>query len=86
MADTKQPYGAECFPKELQSEYELVNWVGSHRQYFGRFGIIDLTQLKKDKVERLIAKGFKRIKHKEAAKSTASTTSTTDKTSTPSKK
>lgn len=73
MADTKKgPYGAECFPKELQSEYELVNWVGSHRQEFGRFGIIDLSKLTKDKVERLISKGFKRIQRKESAKSSSS--------------
>ncbi|PHN06952.1 hypothetical protein [Flavilitoribacter nigricans] len=82
MAD-KKPYGEECFPEELRGGYELADWVGSHRQHFGRFGIIDLNDLTKQKVDRLISKGFQRIRKKEPAK--VSTTTDT-KSATPTKK
>lgn len=52
-------------PAALQKDYELVGWVGSHRQSFGsRIGIVDLSTITKQRVETLIARGFKKIVRK----------------------
>lgn len=69
MANEK--YGAAALPKEISDKYELVDWVGGHRQNFGSFGDIDLSQLTEQQVERLISKGFKKIRKKSKAAAAA---------------
>lgn len=48
--------------------FQLVDWVGGHRQVFGRFGIIDLTTLTPARAENLIKKGFKKLAKNETTK------------------
>lgn len=57
-----KPLVAEL-PKELKG-FELNGWVGSPRQYFGKFGIVDLTKLTEVRANALVAGGFKKIKKK----------------------
>jgi len=51
-------------PTEVAKLYKLVNWVGSTRQHFGKFGIIDLEKMTVGKAESLISKGFTKLKKK----------------------
>jgi len=51
-------------PSELSEEYEVINWKGSHRQVFGRFGVVDLSKLTKKRAEKLIQSGFSKLRRK----------------------
>lgn len=57
---------------EVSKEFELVNWTGGHRQFFGaKFGIIDLKQINLQQASRLVQMGFPKLKKKAAQKSAA---------------
>ena len=58
-------------PDAVAAEFELHQWQGSHKQYFGRFGTIDLNKITLDQARRLVSMGFNRIRKKatKAAKS-----------------
>ena len=52
-------------PPELAEKYELVNWRGGHRQNFGPvIGDVDLTTLTEAGCEKLILRGFTKIRRK----------------------
>lgn len=53
-------------PSEVAELYELVNWKGGRRQVFGRFGLVDLDKLTVAKANNLAAKGFKKLRLKQA--------------------
>ena len=53
-------------PDAVAAEFELHQWQGSHKQYFGRFGTIDLNKITLDQAERLVSMGFNRIRKKAA--------------------
>jgi|GEM_PF-2749344 len=48
----------------ISKDFELVNWVGGHRQEFGKFGVIDLTKLTPQRATSLIQRGFSKLKAK----------------------
>lgn len=48
--------------KETAEVVEVVNWVGGHRQDFGRFGIVDLKTLKPGVAQRLVRQGFSKLR------------------------
>jgi len=50
--------------EETAKDFELVDWVGSHRQSFGKFGVVDLSTLDPKRADRLVKRGFKKIKRK----------------------
>ena len=56
----KDPPKAELIA-DTAKEFELVGWVGSYRQSFGKFGIVDLSTLTPEKADRLVKRGFKKI-------------------------
>lgn len=59
-------------PVELAGKYELVDWVGGSRQWFGsRFRTVDLDTLNEKQAESLIKKGFPRLRRKDAKPTTA---------------
>jgi hypothetical protein len=51
-------------PKAVAKHFDLVDWVGGHRQNFGRFGNIDLKTLTLDQAKRLAKAGFSKLKAK----------------------
>ena len=57
-------------PNAVAAEFELHQWQGSHKQYFGRFGTIDLNKITLDQAERLVSMGFNRIRKKSEKKAT----------------
>lgn len=62
MADQNKP--KEFLPSEVAQKYELVNWVGGHKQVFGKFGTIDLKELTVEKCAQLVKQEFSKIKAK----------------------
>lgn len=52
-------------PAEVAAKYELVGWVGGHRQVFGTFGVIDLSKLTLRKADSLYTRGFSKLKLKQ---------------------
>lgn len=51
-------------PAEVAEKFTLVNWVGGHRQNFGKFGVIDLTKITVDQATSLVKRGFTKLKAK----------------------
>ena len=70
MNEKKAPYGLEVLSKEVREQFDFPDWVGSHRQKFGRFGTIDLSTLTVQQAERLVKLGFAKIRKKEAKAAT----------------
>lgn len=54
-------------PAEVAAKYDLVGWHGGHRQNFGKYGIIDLHTLTLKQADRLVEKGFTKLKLKPKA-------------------
>jgi len=54
-------------PPATAADYELVNWVGSHKQDFGTFGVIDVSTLTPAQAEKLVQRGWKKLRRKSAA-------------------
>lgn len=55
-------------PAEVAQKYELVNYgTGSHRQRWGKYGIIDVNELTLEKADRLHKAGWPKLKLKPAA-------------------
>lgn len=63
MAD-KSKYGVEALSKEVADQFDIIDWTGSHRQFFGRFGKIDLSTLTVAQAERLVKLRFSKIRRK----------------------
>ncbi len=59
-------------PAEVAEQYELVNWVGGHRQTFGRHGAIDVTKLTLRRAEALVRAGFSKLRRKPVSPSASS--------------
>lgn len=57
-------------PADTSAKYEVVDWVGSHRQIFGRFGVIDLKNLSPRQAGSLVKRGFSKLREKTEQKST----------------
>lgn len=57
-----------ALPTEVAAKYDLVNWTGSHRQVFGAFGTIDLTELTLEKADRLYKRKFPKLRLKGESK------------------
>lgn len=72
MAD-KSKYGVEALSKEVSDQFEIIDWAGSHRQFFGRFGTIDLSTLTVTQAERLVRLKFSKIRRKTDKKSEPAT-------------
>jgi hypothetical protein len=51
-------------PEEVAKDFELVNWTGSSRQYFGKHGVVDLQKLTPARAARLVQQGFTKLKRK----------------------
>lgn len=56
-------------PKPVAEKYELVNWKGGAKQYFGSFGTVDLEKLTVQRADRLVAMGFTKLRLIEKPKS-----------------
>ena len=54
--------------KEVAEQFEIVDWWGGHKQFFGKFGTVDLSTLTIQQAERLVGMGFSKIVKKEAKK------------------
>jgi len=54
-------------PAEVAAKYDLVGWHGGHRQNFGKYGIIDLHTITLKQADRLVEKGFTKLKPKAKA-------------------
>lgn len=63
MADLKKSTPI-TLPSEVAAEFELINWVGGHRQDFGRFGIVDLERITLAQANRLVNQGFSKLQRK----------------------
>jgi len=57
-------YPNDQLPAETAEKYEIIDWVGGNRQYFGKFGIIDIKQLTPRRAGQLVRMKFKKIKEK----------------------
>lgn len=51
-------------PAEVAAKYELVDWVGGHRQIFGKHGVVDLQTITLARADKLFRDGFKKLKLK----------------------
>jgi hypothetical protein len=58
----------QLLPSDVASEYEVINWVGGHRQRFGNFGVVDLKLMTLEKAERLVKYGFSKLQKREPSK------------------
>lgn len=57
-------------PKEVADKYELVDWTGGHRQFFGsRYGTVDLKEMTLSQADRLYRRGFPKLKLKSSSSS-----------------
>ncbi len=59
-----QNYGESALSKDVAEKFEVIDWVGSHRQFFGTFGIIDLSTMTLQQAERLAKLNFPKIRRK----------------------
>ena len=58
-------------PAEVAQKYRLKHsWEGNAKQYFGRFGWVDITTLTLAQADSLYAKGWRKIVLKPAPKPT----------------
>jgi hypothetical protein len=56
-------------PAEVAQKYRLKHsWEGNAKQYFGRFGWVDITTLTLAQADSLYAKGWRKIELKPAPK------------------
>jgi len=49
-------------PPEVAAEFELVDWEGSTRQVFGKYGTVDLKTLTLRKARSLYKRKFKKLR------------------------
>lgn len=61
----KRKTAQDFLPKEVAEKYEVVEWVGGHRQRFGHYGVIDLTKLNLAKAKALVNTGFSKLLEKQ---------------------
>lgn len=61
MAKTTQ------LPAEVAQHYELVNYKGSSKQFWGKYGTIDISQLTLKKADALHQRGWPKLKKKQPA-------------------
>jgi hypothetical protein len=47
--------------EDVAKKYELVNWVGSHKQYFGKHGIIDVNIMTVAQADALVKAEWPRL-------------------------
>ncbi len=64
--DNKAKKPNELLPVDTAKEFEVINWVGGHRQSFGNFGVVDLKQLTIQRAKVLVAAKFPKIRAKSA--------------------
>lgn len=58
---------------DTAKQYDLVDWVGGKKQYFGtKFGTVDVQTLTPEQAKRLVSRGFKKLR-KKGSKAVAST-------------
>lgn len=57
-------------PPEVAAKYDLINWVGSARQDFGKFGIVDISTMTIARADSLFKKGWKKLELKQKAVAT----------------
>lgn len=62
---------------EASKKYELVDWTGPAKQFFGRHGEIDVSTLTLEKADKLYAKGWTRLRLKPAASTKPASTGDT---------
>lgn len=65
-------------PAEVAEQYELVDWVGGHRQTFGRHGVVDLSNITLRRAEALVRAGFSKLRPKELDKPVSAASSKKD--------
>lgn len=68
-------------PAEVAEQYELVDWVGGHRQNFGRHGVVDLSKMTLRRADALVRAGFSKLRRKPAISSASSLKKEDDKSS-----
>ena len=51
-------------PREVAEHYEVIGWQGSHKQNFGKFGIIDIKTMTLTRAGSLVSRGFKKLTRK----------------------
>ena len=51
----------------MAAHFELVDWAGGPRQRFGKYGLVDLEKITLKQAQKLVAKGFSKLKPAKAA-------------------